>query len=788
MEYTNKINDFSEDALLYMAEQELSCNDPLISDGMIHRYSADEKQNKRDEWYVGHEIISSQGNLHLVVIFGSWSNDSKHVYRSFDQNNSKQLYGTDELKELNEIANTKKYYIDEEIKKAHEIIAQKTNGIWAQYADQAPSEAHLTYIKLKKIKQFPGVKFGNNQQGYPALIIPLYNNSGEIRSLQFISVDNNSEMVYKNFFKGGEKKGNYHTIGNITSDTKALLVCEGYATGATIHEATNYPVVVAFDANNVAPVVEGIKQNFPSIPIIIAADNDAMGIKKANEAASIHGCKVLIPNFPSDRKGKECSDYNDLAAIVGIAEVKKQLDIAYIMSEQRIESLKKKFSHEKDPCESFSLSQLPPILSDYITSIHATTQAHPIMLTASVLTMLSAYVGTKIKIPEGEYFQDLYANLWILCIAKSGQFKTTALNKGARLAYNQQALIFRTIKEQRENASSDDTDIEKTIIETSRKNVVLPTKITAEAFLEYLAQGHQGAIYAGEFGGWLQNLDKSHNNDFKAICTEFFDVPNFYRYKTKTQGDCIIEKPYASICGVSTMQWVIANLKPSDIPSGFFARFLIITPPYQDEIPPALPRKDPDENPYESRFKTHIENILANIETHREYYLSPEAKELFRTLHEKHIYLIPQIYSDKAKEILQPYLKRWSPYLLKLAMLMQLCIDEKTNKICVDAIMAAFHFLNTAMKSTAALFEKELGESEHQRKCRVLFEWLCKRIKTTGKTVKRHTVLTSKQLDGGVKDYDYVLQTLTEQGKVSYTEKPKKNDSEYSVIEKVDED
>ena len=39
-----------------------------------------------------------------------------------------------------------------------------------------------------------------------------------------------------------------------------------------------------------------------------------------------------------------------------------------------------------------------------------------------------------------------------------------------------------------------------------------------------------------------------------------------------------------------------------------------------------------------------------------------------------------------------------------------------------------------------------------------------------------------------VKDYDYVLQTLTEQGKVSYTEKPKKNDSEYSVIEKVDED
>src|SRR5690606_24692282 len=279
-------------------------------------------------------------------------------------------------------------------------------------------------------------------------------------------------------------------------------------------------------------------------------------------------------------------------------------------------------------------------------------------------------------------------------------------------------------------------------------NIVLPTKLTAEAFLEYLGQGHQGAIYASEFGGWLQNLDKSHNNDFKAILTEFYDVPSYYRYKTKTQGDCIIETPYISICGVSTMPWITANLKPSDVPSGFFARFLIFVPPYQDGIPSAFPALlDNSCIDAEHKFKDLISKILESIGEQRSFHLDDDARQLIEKFH-IYIYQIPKTYSDRAEEILQPYLKRWSPYLIKLSMITQLFINYETDRIGSAAVISAMSLLIPAMKSTAMLFEGELGESEHQRKCRIIFEWMCQKIKDTGKPIKRHTVISSKKLDG----------------------------------------
>ena len=90
-----------------------------------------------------------------------------------------------------------------------------------------------------------------------------------------------------------------------------------------------------------------------------------------------------------------------------------------------------------------------------------------------------------------------------------------------------------------------------------------------------------------------------------------------------------------------------------------------------------------------------------------------------------------------AREILEPHLKRWSPCLLKLAMIMQLFIDPKSKEIEVEALYSAFAILIPAIKSTAILIEGELGESEHQRKCRKLFEWICKRITKTKSPIRR---------------------------------------------------
>jgi hypothetical protein len=62
-------------------------------------------------------------------------------------------------------------------------------------------------------------------------------------------------------------------------------------------------------------------------------------------------------------------------------------------------------------------------------------------------------------IPEGNYFQKLYPNLWMLTIAPSGNFKTTALKKGGRLALKKEG----NIRKELANISENDEDKAKEI-------------------------------------------------------------------------------------------------------------------------------------------------------------------------------------------------------------------------------------------------------------------------------------------------------------------------------------
>ena len=43
----------------------------------------------------------------------------------------------------------------------------------------------------------------------------------------------------------------------------ALFIVEGYATGATVHEATGHAVAVAFDAGNLPTSRSGYERSFP---------------------------------------------------------------------------------------------------------------------------------------------------------------------------------------------------------------------------------------------------------------------------------------------------------------------------------------------------------------------------------------------------------------------------------------------------------------------------------------------------------------------------------------------
>lgn len=151
-----------------------------------------------------------------------------------------------------------------------------------------------------------------------ALVVPVVVD-GDLASLQFIAANGT-----KRFHKDGLIAGGSYLIGD-TENARALCVAEGFATAATIHEATGHPVAVAFNAGNLKAVAQGLRERFPALQLIVCADDDAgtagnPGLTNARAAARLVGGLLAIPSFGADRPAG-ATDFNDQGALSGLPAV-----------------------------------------------------------------------------------------------------------------------------------------------------------------------------------------------------------------------------------------------------------------------------------------------------------------------------------------------------------------------------------------------------------------------------------------------------------------------------------
>lgn len=187
------------------------------------------------------------------------------------------------------------------------------------------------------------------------LIIPMYGIDGQIWNVQRIT-DNG----WKGFFKGARVNGTCFPIGKYESGW--IVICEGFATGASIFEVTGIPVRVAFNTGNLKHVGAMIRGKYPEARIAFCADNDRWnfkpgkkpkdigdiatddprwaewhaagmlwnpGVEKAQEAAALIGGAVVIwPEF-QDTKTRP-TDFNDLRLLEGDEAVKNRIDSALV--------------------------------------------------------------------------------------------------------------------------------------------------------------------------------------------------------------------------------------------------------------------------------------------------------------------------------------------------------------------------------------------------------------------------------------------------------------------------
>ncbi|HDX3260941.1 TPA: DNA primase [Escherichia coli] len=185
-----------------------------------------------------------------------------------------------------------------------------------RYVSKWPQATAHEYLTRKGIQAAPGVRINDKNE----LVIPFRNRNGAIRSYQRIPVTGGKDA---RILKDSEKTGNWFALGT-PRNGQPVLFAEGYATAASLHEATGLPVLMTVDAGNMIAVAEEARQRLKQSPFIFCADNDHArqvnkGIVSATKAAELTGGSVIFPAFTDAEKAQGLTDFNDLDASRGRA-------------------------------------------------------------------------------------------------------------------------------------------------------------------------------------------------------------------------------------------------------------------------------------------------------------------------------------------------------------------------------------------------------------------------------------------------------------------------------------
>lgn len=251
-----------------------------IEPGRLHRFpGADKGNDNRAGW--ARMFEDGQGG-----VFGDWSTGLSGIWQA---EQIKPMTPAEQEAFRRKVVEAKqKAKLEQQSRQA--AAAKRAAGIWEA---ASPAPADHPYLKAKTV-QAHGLRRHDD-----SLAIPLRDESGTLWSLQFIGPD-----CKKRFLTDGKKQGCYFAIGG--KPGKILCVAEGYATAATIHEVTGYPVAVAFDAGNLEPVAVAIRAKLPDTRLIICADDDAhkeknTGLIDARKAALAVGGWLATPDFNRER-------------------------------------------------------------------------------------------------------------------------------------------------------------------------------------------------------------------------------------------------------------------------------------------------------------------------------------------------------------------------------------------------------------------------------------------------------------------------------------------------------
>ncbi|WP_321836346.1 VapE domain-containing protein [Pseudomonas kulmbachensis] len=313
-----------DDVLGQLADHGLEPAQPLTFGKLTRCKTTQDKGKEKNGWYVIHEHHTEKNETLIFGSFGDW--------RSGDSNKIKVKAGRMSQEERDVMRARQ----EEGKRRAAEIAANaarraanRASGLF----QRMPEKGRSAYLDRKQIVGM-GVRYAPRSG---AVLVPMSNVRDQIVGLQVIYPEKQQDTGRdKSYWPYGmSKEGAFHLIGPHPEPGEPVLVCEGYATGASLHMATSLTVAIAFDAGNLSVVAKAMRERFPGRALIVCRDDDWKtkrpngepwnpGEEKGSNAALIVGGQVVGPVFSGERDIK-WTDFNDLHCAEGLDAVRRQV-------------------------------------------------------------------------------------------------------------------------------------------------------------------------------------------------------------------------------------------------------------------------------------------------------------------------------------------------------------------------------------------------------------------------------------------------------------------------------
>lgn len=200
-----------------------------------------------------------------------------------------------------------------EKREMHEKVALELPRVWEELI---PAGTH-PYLTRKGVR-LHGARLScfSGTQVISQIVVPMrLGPMGKLENLHYID-----ETGAKALHPGAQTNAVHFWIGG--HKPEKIIVCEGYATGASIYEALDEPkdlaVLCAMSGGNLMSVVQYVLKAFPKVALTVAADNDHekkenAGILYATKAVSLAPHIKLVS--PATEPG--VSDFNDVLLLKG---------------------------------------------------------------------------------------------------------------------------------------------------------------------------------------------------------------------------------------------------------------------------------------------------------------------------------------------------------------------------------------------------------------------------------------------------------------------------------------